>query len=130
MYFFSTSPLKKHELAIDLKVMKNELKEEFVSEPIMPVENTMDTSRMVIGEPGLPQEFIWRKKKYKIKEVLETWKETGPCTHGSGEQYVRKHWYKIRTTEGNEMKIYFMRKPASKAKSKLRWWLYTIYFVA
>jgi len=101
-------------------------KEQFISEPIEPVADTMDTSRMMTGEPGLPQEFIWRKKKYKIEEVLEIWKETGPCTHGSGEQYVRKHWYKIKTTHGEQMQIYFLRQPDSKSKAKLRWWLFTI----
>ena len=54
--------------------------------------------------------------------VLEEWKETGACHHGSGERYVRKHWYRVKMTTGEEMKIYFER----QARSKRRWWLYTV----
>lgn len=36
--------------------------ERFVSEVISPVVSTCDTSRMAIGEPGLPREFLWRDR--------------------------------------------------------------------
>ena len=79
---------------------------------------------MVRGEPGLPARFIWRKREYIVDEVLEKWKETGPCRSGGNEQYVRKHWFRIRTTGGVEMKIYFERQP--RAKVKVRWWLFSV----
>ena len=53
--------------------------EEFISEPIEPVEGTFDTAGMTRGEPGLPGRFIWRDKEYTVAEVLEKWKESGPC---------------------------------------------------
>ena len=49
------------------------MKDEFVSEPIKPVEGTFDTGGMTRGEPGLPGRFIWRDKEYIVAEVL-TWR--------------------------------------------------------
>jgi hypothetical protein len=102
------------------------MSEEFVSEPIKPVAGTFDTAAMTRGEPGLPGRFIWRDKEYTVADVLEVWKEHGPCKGGGPEQYLRKHWFRIRTTTGLEMTIYFERQPRSKSQSKKRWWLYTV----
>ncbi len=100
--------------------------ENFISELIKPVEGTFDTAAMTRGEPGLPKKFTWRDKEYEVAEILEVWKETGPCKSGSEEQYLRKHWYKIRTTTDEIMTLYFERQARSKGQSKARWWLYTI----
>lgn len=62
---------------------------------------------MAAGEPGLPREFVWRGRTVRITAVLRTWRETGPCRHGSPERYVRKHWYEVATDSGGMMKIYF-----------------------
>ena len=58
--------------------------------------------------------------------LLEKWKETGRCRNGSAERYVRKHWFRIRTTGGLEMKIFFERQARSARERKQRWWLYTV----
>jgi phosphoribosylglycinamide formyltransferase-1 len=100
--------------------------EEFISEAIKPVEGTFDTAGMAIGEPGLPGRFVWRDKEYEVAEVLEKWKESGKCKGGSSEMYLRKHWFKVRCSDGSEMTIYFERQPRSKRQNKNRWWLYTI----
>lgn len=100
--------------------------EQFVSEPIHPVEGTFDPSGMVRGEPGLPQQFVWRDNEYTVAEVLQVWKEDGPCKSGSSEMYLRKHWYRVATEQGPEMTLYFQRQPRSKSQNKTRWWLYTI----
>jgi hypothetical protein len=100
--------------------------ERFISEQIKPVAGTFETVGMTRGEPGLPQQFIWRDQQYAVTQVLEVWKEQGPCRSGSTEMYLRKHWYKIRTAQGPEMTIYFERQPRSKRESKKRWWLYTV----
>jgi hypothetical protein len=102
------------------------MSEEFISEPIEPVAGMFDTSAMTRGEPGLPERFKWRDKEYAVLDVLEAWKETGPCKSGGPEKYLRKHWYKIRTDRGSEMILYFERQPRSKTRNKMRWWLYTI----
>ena len=100
--------------------------EEFVSEPIKPVPGTFDTTGMTRGEPGLPQRFVWRDQEYTVAAVLAVWKEDGPCRHGSGERYLRKHWFKITTGQGPHMTLYFERQARSKEQSHMRWWLYTI----
>ncbi len=100
--------------------------EEFISEPIKPVAGTFDSAAMTRGEPGLPERFVWRNTEYVVTEALKVWKETGPCKSGGPEQYLRKHWYKIRTECGLEMTLYFERQARSKSRNKTRWWLYTI----
>lgn len=100
--------------------------EEFVSEAIKPVPGALDTRGMTRGEPGLPLRFVWRDREYAVGEVLDRWKTTGPCTSGSGERYVRKHWFRIRTTGGEEMKLYCERQPRSGRERLKRWWLYTV----
>ena len=100
--------------------------EEFVGEPIRPVGGTFDPIGMTRREPGLPQRFVWRDTEYTLATVLETWKEDGACRYGSGEMYLRKHWFKILTEQGPQMTIYFERQARSKRQSKARWWLYTI----
>jgi phosphoribosylglycinamide formyltransferase-1 len=101
------------------------MREQLVSQQIKPLLGQVDARRIVTGEPLLPAGFIWGGAEYAVAEVLEAWKETAPCTHGSGEKYVRKHWFRIRTTGGDEMKIYFERKARSAREAKRRWWLYT-----
>ncbi|KPK44778.1 MAG: hypothetical protein AMJ65_02075 [Phycisphaerae bacterium SG8_4] len=102
------------------------MSEEFVSEPIVPVEGTFDAAAMTRGEPGLPGRFLWRDQEYSTADVLEAWKETGPCKSGGPEQYLRKHWFKIRTDDGLEMTIYFERQARATRQGKKRWWLYTV----
>ena len=99
---------------------------EFISEPIKPIEGTFDPAGMARGEPGLPSRFIWRDKEYTVAQVLEKWKESGPCKSSSNEMYLRKHWFKVECTDGSEMTIYFERQPKSKPQGKKRWWLYTV----
>lgn len=102
------------------------MSEEFVSEPIIPVAGAFDAAGMTRGEPGLPARFTWREKEYAVADVLDAWKESGPCKSGGGEMYLRKHWFKIRTDDGLEMTVYFERQPRTKRQSKKRWWLYTV----
>lgn len=100
--------------------------EQFVSEPLTPVTGSFEPAAMTRGEPGLPTGFIWRDRQYEVAEVLEAWKETGPCKSHGSEQYLRKHWWRIRTASALQMTIYFERQPRSKRQSKARWWLYTV----
>ena len=102
------------------------MRQQFISEPIEPVADTMNTGRMSRGEPGLPTRFRWRDAEHEVAEVLEQWKETSGCRHGSGEQYVRKHWYRIRTASGLEMKLYFERQARSGRERTRRWWLFSV----
>jgi hypothetical protein len=99
--------------------------EQFVSTAIQPVAGTFDTARMSTGEPGLPQQFRWGSETICVARMLRTWRETGPCHHGSGERYVRKHWFEVLTESGETMKIYFQRQPRSR-NNRSRWWLFTV----
>jgi hypothetical protein len=101
------------------------MKEKFISEVIKPVIDTCDTSRMSVGTPGLPGEFIWRGEKVTITETLRTWRSTGACRHGSGEQYARRQWFEVKTAKHGVMKIYFNRSTLGRTK-EMGWWLYTV----
>ena len=100
--------------------------EELISERLIPVMEEVDARRVVIGAPLLPTRFIWRGSEYAVSEVLEEWRETGACHHGSGERYVRKHWFRLRMAGGEVMKIYFERQARSAQEMKRRWWLYSV----
>jgi hypothetical protein len=99
----------------------------FISETIVPVKGTFDARGMAQGEPGLPQKFRWREKEFLVAEVLEQGKEYGSCRHGSGERYVRRHSYRLRTGDGAVMNVYFQRS-AGKGKliARARWWIQSI----
>jgi hypothetical protein len=103
--------------------------EEFVGEAIRPVVGTADVAGMSAGGPGLPRQFQWRKQTVEVAQVLKMWRETGPCHHGSGEAYVRKHWFEVVTGGGETMRIYFERQARSRS-IKRRWWLFSIGSVA
>ena len=99
--------------------------EHFISQALRPAAGTFDTGRMARGEPGLPRQFVWGERTLEVAAVMRAWKQTRPCRHGSGEQYVRKHWYEVRTTAGEVAVIYFERHPP-KSRSRERWWLFSL----
>jgi len=97
-------------------------RDRFVSEPIEAVTGSFATGAMATGEPGLPLRFRWRDTEYEVVRLIEKWKTTGRCRNGSAEQYVRRHWYRIETRDGTQMRIYFDRQPRGGRSAK-RWWL-------
>ena len=101
------------------------MSEQFISEMMVPVTATMDTSRMAMGEPGLPREFIWRGKTVVVEMVLKAWRTTRPCRHGSGERYVGRHWYDVRVVGGTLMRIYFDRQPEN-GRAGMGWWVFSV----
>jgi len=106
--------------------MAEEGKERFVGEEMQPVAGTFDAAGMARGEPGLPLRFTWRGTEYRVVAVIEKWKSTGPCRHGSSELYVRRHWYKIRTEPPAEMTVYCDRQAKDRRRPKGRWWIYSL----
>lgn len=100
--------------------------EEFVSERLVPAPLTGDARAMARGEPGLPRRFTWRDEQYSVAGVVETWKTSGPCRHGGGEMYLRRHWYKIVTEPRLVMTVYCERQARSSKQAKARWWIYTV----
>ena len=97
----------------------------FVGEPIEPVAGTFDTRGMARGEPGVPARFRWRGEEVEVAAVVSTWKTTSPCTHGSRERYVDKHWFRVRTATGDEMTLSFHRRARGRSQMLAAWWLHS-----
>lgn len=112
-----------------------------VSEPVVPAPGTFDPAAMAAGSPGLPTRFRWRDDEYAVAELLSTGRDTGPCRHGSGERYVRRHYFRIRADriapaappDGPDapaasivMTLYFERTGARAKPGSPRWFVYTV----
>lgn len=98
-------------------------REDFVSEPIIPVPGGFDAAAMSRGEPGLPSNFTWRGKGYAVAQLLSTWKTSTP---ERGELYLRRHWFAVLTTTGERMTLYCERQAKNAKRPKARWWLYSM----
>jgi len=106
--------------------MSDSSSDEFICEALTPLAGTGDAAGMARGEPGLPKRFTWRAQEYRISGVIRQWKSSGPCRNGSGEMYLRRHWYKILTDPPLIMTIYCDRQAKNRKCPKARWWVYTI----
>ena len=100
------------------------MRERFVSEAITPAAGDFDPDAMAIGEPSLPARFTWRGREYVVAELLEKDRELTPRSF-DGDRYLRKHWFRIRTACGVEMRLYFQRR-ARDVRGGRRWWLYSV----
>ncbi len=98
--------------------------EQFISEPLSPEDGTFDAGGMARGEAGLPGRFRWRERTYRVVEVLTAWKTTSP-EGGSGEVYLRRHWWEVLTDQELIMKIYCERQQRGR-DAKGRWFVYTV----
>jgi hypothetical protein len=78
------------------------------------------------GEPGLPSGFTWRGNSVTIVERLETWKHSSREGGGAGDLYLRRHYYKLRMSDGSIWTVYFVRQTPRTGSPKNRWFLYTI----
>jgi len=96
--------------------------EEFVGEALVPTPGSFDATAMARGEAGCPREFTWRGETYAVAELLASWKGTGK---DRGETYLRRHWFRVRTTGGLTLSIYCERQSRNTKKPKARWWFYT-----
>jgi hypothetical protein len=97
--------------------------ETFIGEALTPVAGSFDATGTSRGEPALPGKFLWRGREYAVAEVLDKSKGYGPCP--SGEIYLRKHRYTVRTADGTVMRIYFERHGRTP-RSRTRWWLQAV----
>lgn len=100
---------------------------EFVSEPIVPLQGTFDVQAMGRGEPGLPSGFTWRGACYDVVERLAQWKHSSrEGSRAQGELYLRRHYYKLRMSDGAAWTVYFTRQPSPGGSPRQRWFLYEI----
>ena len=103
------------------------VKGRFVCEAISPEVGTFATGSMARGTPGLPRGFTWRGEMFQVAEVLDQWKTTSSCRHGSAEKYVRRHWFDIQDESGRRMTLYFDRQSKNAKRPKDRWFLYEVF---
>ena len=101
------------------------VRDTFISEPIEPEPGSFDSEAMARGEAGVPARFTWRKQVYAVAEVLQGWISSTP-EGGSGEMYLRRHWWRLRTDCGPVMVIYCERQAGRGHSPRSRWYLYTI----
>ena len=99
---------------------------EFVSEQITPKQGSSDASAMGRGEPGLPGGFTWRGSSVEIVERISAWKHSSREGGGVGDLYLRRHYYKLRMSDGSIWTVYFVRQTPKSGNTKDRWFLYTI----
>jgi phosphoribosylglycinamide formyltransferase-1 len=98
----------------------------FVGELIRPAGDAF-AMPPAIGEPALPLRFGWKRQTYEVRDVRRRWKEHAPDrTHGSGQRYLRRHWFELRMDDGALWTVYFQRQSASRRAAKARWWLYRV----
>jgi len=99
---------------------------ELISEPITPHAGTFDTKRMGRGEPGLPNGFTWRGESVDVVEELGGWKQSSREGGGAGDLYLRRHYYKLRMSDGSIWTVYFVRQSPRTGDPKIRWFLYAV----
>ncbi len=96
---------------------------DFVSGPISPLAGTFDTSGMAGGAPGIPEGFVRNGRTTRITEILGGWKLARP-EPGSGELYVRRHYYRLRMDDGDTWVVYCLRGSTGVRTSPHRWFLH------
>jgi phosphoribosylglycinamide formyltransferase-1 len=100
--------------------------EHFVGEQVHPEPGSFaGAAAMARGQPGLPARFTWRDTSFAVVELLRQWTTTGPCRHGSGERYVRRHWFQVQVSPTAVMTLYMDRQARDRRRPKARWWLYS-----
>jgi hypothetical protein len=100
---------------------------DLVSEPIKPLADSFDTTRMARGEPGLPKGFVWRAASYHVVEELNAWKESSrEGARAGGDLYLRRHYFKLRMSDDRVWTVYFVRQTPRSGDPKSRWFLYTL----
>jgi len=101
--------------------------EEFVSEPIEPTGQVLGTKMMARGEPALPKAFAWREALHEIVDIQATWKTSSrEGGRRTGELYLRRHWYRVRTDTGLIATIYCDRQARDRKRPKARWWIFSV----
>jgi hypothetical protein len=101
--------------------------ERLISEAIEPIrDEAAEPAPAAGGNPTPPQRFRWRERDVTVAEVLETWKGLSPRAANVRGQYVRRHWYRVRTADGHVMTIYLVRTAANASRHRPGWWLYSV----
>jgi len=98
---------------------------EFISQVVVPWAGSFEASVMARGEPGLPEGFDWQGQRYRILQRLEQWKESSrEGGRAGGELYLRRHWYRLRMSDGSLWTVYCLRQAPQGKAARRRWVLY------
>ena len=101
--------------------------ERLVSEAIEPIrDEATEQAPAAAGDPIPPGRFRWREREVAVAAVLEKWKGFSPRAANVRGQYVRRHWYRVRTADGEVMTIYLVRTAANASRHRPGWWLYSV----
>jgi Domain of unknown function (DUF6504) len=107
--------------------------ERFVSGPLTPDPNAIDPTGMDAGVPGLPRRFTWDGRVHEVARVVARWREAGPERGRRGpaaDTYLRRHWWRVVTAEGLDLKIYCERQTRGRGTggpgARQRWWVYSV----
>jgi hypothetical protein len=100
--------------------------EQLVSEAIEPDLDAPAGLPFRVGDPIVPGRFLWRGRAYAVAAILESWKELSKGSRAMPDRYVRRHWYRVRTEDGSEMKLYVERRGRARGKAKPGWWIYSV----
>jgi uncharacterized protein DUF6504 len=92
----------------------------FVSEPLSPAAESIDTGALSRGEPPLPKEFGWHDERLVVREIVRTWRSTNT---DRGDTYLARHWLEVVLDDDRVAVVYFDRK---SRRHQPRWWLYTL----
>ena len=71
----------------------------------------------------MPRRFDWRGRTYEVAEVLGTARETENASGTTGDSYVRRHVFRVRTTTGEVLVLAGAR---AKNAGPARWLLRSI----
>jgi phosphoribosylglycinamide formyltransferase-1 len=100
--------------------------ERLVSEAIQPDLTEAADHPYRVGEPVVPGRFRWRGEEYVVAAVVESWKELSEGSRWMPDRYVRRHWYRVLTADGTEMKLYVERRGRGRGRARPGWWLYSV----
>jgi hypothetical protein len=92
---------------------------QFVSRPLLPAGDEFLTPATG-SEPPVPRAFRWGERMLVISEVVRTWRTT---KKDRGDNYLKRHWFELKTADGNTIEVYFDRETR---RGSSPWWLYTI----
>lgn len=101
--------------------------QEFISEPLRALPGAFDTAAMATGLPGLPAGFQWRGRTLRIAAVLGHWKHSErEGGRSDGSLYLRRHYFRLRMSDGTVWVVYFVRRTARGGSPRQRWFLYSV----
>lgn len=101
------------------------MSERLISEAIKPIRDEA-AEPAPTGDPIPPTRFRWRDRDVMVAAVLEKWKGLSPRAANVRGQYVRRHWFRVRTADGVVMTLYLVRTAAGKSQHRPGWWLYSV----